>query len=86
MNVFESLETFGNIVCCRDLSEQTDEAIALFGDKDAKGTILLRSFDDYYNGFTDEKNNLMGDENFIICFVNCSILFSILSVFVSELI
>ena len=54
--ILNSIKTFGNIVCFRDLSEQTDEAIALFGDKDAKGTILLRSFDDYYNGFTDEKN------------------------------
>lgn len=54
--ILNSIKTFGNIVCFRDLSEQTDEAIALFGDKDAKGTILLRSFDDYYNSFTDEKN------------------------------
>ncbi len=54
--ILNSIKTFGNIVCFRDLSEQTDEAIALFGDKNAKGTILLRSFADYYNGFTDEKN------------------------------
>lgn len=54
--ILNSIKTFGNIVCFRDLSEETDEAIALFGDKNAKGTILLRSFDDYYNGFTDEKN------------------------------
>lgn len=54
--ILNSIKTFGNIVCFRDLSTQTDEAIALFGDKNAKGTVLLRSFDDYYNGFTDEKN------------------------------
>ncbi len=54
--ILNSIKTFGNIVCFRDLSTQTDEAIALFGDKNAKGTILLRSFDDYYNGFTDEKD------------------------------
>ena len=53
--ILNSIKTFGNIVCFRDLSEQTDSAIALFGDKDATGTVLLRSFDDYYNGFTDEK-------------------------------
>ena len=53
--ILNSIKKFGNIVCFRDLSEQTDEAIALFGDKDAKGTVLLRSFADYYNGFTDEK-------------------------------
>lgn len=54
--ILNSIKTFGNIVCFRDLSEKTDEAIALFGDKNAKGTILLRSFKDYYNGFTDEKD------------------------------
>lgn len=53
--ILNSIKTFGNIVCFRDLSEKTDEAIALFGDKDAKGTILLSSFSDYYKGFTDEK-------------------------------
>ena len=54
--ILNSIKTFGNIVCFRDLSEQTDAAIALFGDRDATGTVLLRSFDDYYNGFTDEKD------------------------------
>lgn len=54
--ILNSIKTFGNIVCFRDLSTQTDEAVALFGDKNAKGTILLRSFNDYYNGFTDEKD------------------------------
>lgn len=54
--ILNSIKTFGNIVCFRDLSTQTDEAIALFGDKNAKGTVLLRSFYDYYNGFTDEKD------------------------------
>lgn len=52
--ILNSIKTFGNIVCFRDLSTKTDEAVALFGDKNAKGTILLRSFEDYYNGFTDE--------------------------------
>ena len=52
--ILNSVKTFGNIVCFRDLSKETDEAIALFGDKDAKGKVLLKSFLDYYNGFTDE--------------------------------
>lgn len=53
--ILNSVKVFGNIVCFRDLSGATDEAIALFGDRNAKGTIVLRSFKDYYNGFTDEK-------------------------------
>jgi len=49
--ILNSVKTFGNIVCFRDLKESTDEAIALFGDKDAGGIVLLKSYDDYYNGF-----------------------------------
>lgn len=53
--ILNSVKTFGNIVCFRDLEEVTNEAIALFGDKDAKSIVLLKSYDDYYYGCTDEK-------------------------------
>lgn len=53
--ILNSVKTFGNIVCLRDLEEATNEAIALFGDKDAKSIVLLKSYDDYYYGCTDEK-------------------------------
>ena len=52
--ILNSVKTFGNIVCFRDLQQQTDEAIGLFGDKDAAGIVLIRTFDEYYNGYTDE--------------------------------
>lgn len=53
--ILNSVKAFGNIVCFRDLSHQTDEALALFGNRDAGGIVLLRSFSDYLNGYTDEK-------------------------------
>lgn len=53
--ILNSVKTFGNIICFRDLEEATNEAIALFGDKDAKSIVLLKSYDDYYYGCTDEK-------------------------------
>ena len=53
--ILNSVKAYGNIVCFRDLSQQTDEALALFGNKDAGGIVLLRSFRDYLNGYTDEK-------------------------------
>lgn len=53
--ILNSVKTFGNIVCFRDLQQQTDEAIALFGDKDAKGLVVIRTFDEYYRGYTDDK-------------------------------
>ena len=52
--ILNSVKTFGNIVCFRDLQEETDAAIALFGDKDATGIVLLKSYNDYYYGYTEE--------------------------------
>ena len=53
--ILNSVKAFGNIVCFRDLSKQTDDALALFGNRDAGGVVLLRSFNDYLNGYTDGK-------------------------------
>ncbi len=38
-----------------NLQEQTNDAIALLGDKDASGIVLLKSYEDYYYGYEDEK-------------------------------
>ena len=53
--ILNSVKTFGNIVCFRDLENETNDAIALFGDKDASGIVLLKSYEDYYYGYTDDK-------------------------------
>ena len=53
--ILNSVKAFGNIVCFRDLSQQTDDALALFGNRDAGGIVLLRSFNDYLNGYVDDK-------------------------------
>ncbi len=54
--ILNSIKTFGNIVCFRNLQKRVDDAIALFGDKEAGGIVLLRSFQDYFKGYTDDKN------------------------------
>ncbi|KAA9340133.1 type I restriction endonuclease subunit R [Adhaeribacter soli] len=41
----------GNIVCFRNLKQATDDAIALFSNKDAKETILMAPFEDYVSKF-----------------------------------
>ena len=51
-----SVKTFGNIVCFRNLEEKTNESLALFGDENAGGIVLLRKFEDYFNGFDDEND------------------------------
>lgn len=52
--ILNSVKTYGNIICFRDLQKATDDAIALFGDKNASGIVLLKSFDDYWNGYEDD--------------------------------
>ncbi|NLX79210.1 MAG: type I restriction endonuclease subunit R, partial [Clostridiales bacterium] len=52
--ILNSIKTYGNIVCFRDLKEETDKAIALFGNKDAGGIVILKTFNEYYNGYTDK--------------------------------
>ena len=49
--ILNSIKTFGNIVCFRNLQQETDDAIALFGDKDASSIVLLKDFNSYYNGY-----------------------------------
>lgn len=51
--ILNSVKTFGNIVCFRNLQKRVDSAISLFGDKDAGGIVLIRSFKDYFYGFRD---------------------------------
>lgn len=55
--ILNSIKTFGNIVCFRNLEQATNESIALFGDKEAKGLVLLKTFDEYYLGYEDDKGN-----------------------------
>ena len=52
--ILNSVKTYGNIVCFRNLQEATNDAIALFGDKNATGIVLLKSYEDYYYGYKDD--------------------------------
>ncbi|MEG0296822.1 MAG: type I restriction endonuclease subunit R [Clostridium sp.] len=58
--ILNSVKTFGNIVCFRNLEEQTNKAIALFGDKEAGSIVLLKSFDAYYNGYDEDGKHYSG--------------------------
>jgi type I restriction enzyme R subunit len=43
----------GNIICFRNLKAATDEAIALFSNKNAKETVLLEPYEDYVTQFNE---------------------------------
>lgn len=58
--ILNSVKTYGNIVCFRNLQTATEEAIALFGDKDATGTVLLKDYDFYYFGYDDGEKPFPG--------------------------
>lgn len=58
--ILNSIKTFGNIVCFRNLQKRTDSAIARFGDQDTNGIVILRPFKDYYEGYDDEKTHHQG--------------------------
>jgi type I restriction enzyme, R subunit len=49
--ILNSVKTFGNIICFRDLEQATNDALAIFGNKEAGGIVLLKSYSDYYNGW-----------------------------------
>ena len=54
--ILNSIKTFGNIVCFRNLQKRTDDAISLFGDKEAGGIVLMRGYKDYYYGYKDRED------------------------------
>ena len=54
--ILNSIKTFGNIVCFRNLQKRVDAAIALFGDKNAGGIVLMQKFEDYYYGYVGMDN------------------------------
>jgi type I restriction enzyme R subunit len=57
--ILNSIKTFGNIICFRNLQKRVDSAISLFGDKNAGGIVLLQSFKDYYYGYISANDKAM---------------------------
>ncbi|MDR1409264.1 MAG: type I restriction endonuclease subunit R [Oscillospiraceae bacterium] len=58
--ILNSVKTFGNIICFRDLKQATDDAISLFGDREAGGIVLLKTYDEYYNGYEENGKHKAG--------------------------
>jgi len=58
--ILNTVKTFGNIVCFRNLEKATNESIALFGDKESSGLVLLKSYDEYCNGYNDGDKDVRG--------------------------
>ena len=52
--ILNSVKTYGNIVSFRNLENRLNEALAKFGDEEARGVVLLKPYKDYYYGYEDE--------------------------------
>jgi type I restriction enzyme R subunit len=50
--ILNSVKTYGNIVCFRDLEHNTNEAISIFGNKDAGGIVLLKPYTEYFDEYS----------------------------------
>jgi type I restriction enzyme R subunit len=58
--ILNSVKTYGNIVTFRNLEKETNEALELFGNKDAQGIVLLKSYNDYYQEYAKKVHELVG--------------------------
>lgn len=59
--ILNSVKTYGNIVSFRDLEKQTNDALALFGNKEARGVVLLKPYQEYLDAYVDKVNELADD-------------------------
>lgn len=57
--ILNSVKTYGNIVAFRDLEEETNKALELFGNKDARGIVLLKPYGDYYTDYAEKVTELL---------------------------
>ncbi len=52
--ILNSVKVAGNIVCFRNLEDETNKALSLFGDNGAHSVSILRPFGDYFSGYDDD--------------------------------
>jgi len=57
--ILNSVKAYGNIVSFRDLEDATTDALALFGNKDAGGIVLLKPYGDYYGSYEQQVAKLI---------------------------
>lgn len=58
--ILNTIKTFGNIICFRNLEKATNESISLFGDKEASGIVLLKTYEEYYYGYDKKGKKIRG--------------------------
>lgn len=62
--ILNSVKTFGNIVCFRNLERSVDEAVGLFGDPKAGGIVLLKPYEAYFEEYAKTLAHLRDEFSF----------------------
>ncbi len=57
--ILNSVKVYGNIVSFRDLEQATNDAIALFGNRDAQGIVLLKPYAEYHSAYQAKVKELL---------------------------
>lgn len=58
--ILNSVKTFGNIVCFRDLQKETEQPLSIFGNEENSGIVLLKDYDSYYRGYDENGRHYHG--------------------------
>jgi type I restriction enzyme R subunit len=57
--ILNSVKTYGNVVSFRDLEQETNDAIALFGNREAGGVVLLKPYAEYHEQYATKADELL---------------------------
>jgi len=57
--ILNLVKTYGNIVSFRNLEDATNQALELFGNKEARGVVLLKPYEEYYGAYTEKVFTLL---------------------------
>ena len=63
--ILNSVKTYGNIVSFRNLENNLNEALAKFGDENARGVVLLKPYKDYYYGYEENGKKFEGYQGLV---------------------
>ena len=56
--ILNAVKSYGNIVCFRNLKDEVDAAVALFGNKDGGASFLIRPYEDYLGEYLNALDEL----------------------------
>lgn len=57
--ILNSVKTYGNIVTFRNLKDETDAALELFGNKDARNIVVVKPYDEYFDEYSSKVRELL---------------------------